>query len=56
VHSVDIADDRLEREGFEFHLVEGAQLPFEDSFFDIVLSNHVIEHVGDLPEQRTHLA
>jgi ubiquinone/menaquinone biosynthesis C-methylase UbiE len=56
VHSVDIADDRLEREGFEFHLVKGTQLPFEDGFFDIVLSNHVIEHVGDLPEQRTHLA
>jgi ubiquinone/menaquinone biosynthesis C-methylase UbiE len=55
VHSVDIADDRVEKEGYEFHVVESAALPFPQDTFDIVVSNHVIEHVGDFPVQREHL-
>jgi ubiquinone/menaquinone biosynthesis C-methylase UbiE len=55
VHSVDIADDRVEKNGYEFHLVDGPALPFPQDFFDIVVSNHVIEHVGDYPAQREHL-
>jgi SAM-dependent methyltransferase len=30
-------------------------LPFDDQFFDIVVSNHVIEHVGARLDQLVHL-
>jgi len=52
---VDVADQREVREGFVFRLVQGAALPFESGSFDLVVSNHVIEHVGDLDAQRLHL-
>jgi SAM-dependent methyltransferase len=54
VHSVDVVDERVERGGFQFHLVGDPRLPFPDEFFDVVVSNHVIEHVGDEPAQRLH--
>ena len=28
----------------------------DDGSFDVVVSNHVVEHVGDREAQRTHLA
>ncbi|MDH3597934.1 MAG: methyltransferase domain-containing protein [Rhodospirillales bacterium] len=40
----------------DFRLVEGAGLPFDDESFDIVISNHVIEHIGPREEQLKHLA
>jgi SAM-dependent methyltransferase len=36
--------------------VQDTQLPFADETFDVVLTNHVIEHVGDEQAQRAHLA
>lgn len=55
VHAVDVVDSRSETAGFDFHLVHGTTLPFESAAFDLVISNHVIEHVGPEREQLLHL-
>jgi SAM-dependent methyltransferase len=55
VDAVDVVDNRLIHEGYRYHSVDGVQLPFESSSFDIVLSNHVIEHVGTAQAQKAHL-
>lgn len=50
---VDVTDHRKnEDNGYTFHLVSDETLPFKDDEFDVVISNHVIEHVGD---QQLHL-
>ena len=55
VHAVDVLDQRLITEGFEFRRVDCTTLPYESGSFDVVLSNHVIEHVGIRPVQLHHL-
>ena len=55
VWSVDVEDTRQVTEGYKFRLVDGAGLPFDAESFDVVLSNHVIEHVGDYETQLHHL-
>ncbi|HEX8803544.1 MAG TPA: class I SAM-dependent methyltransferase [Acidimicrobiales bacterium] len=55
VWSVDVDDLRTESDGYEFRLVEGTTLPFDDDDFDVVVSNHTIEHVGGPDEQLDHL-
>lgn len=55
VEAVDVEDARLVTEGFRFTCVEDVALPFDDDRFDVVLSNHVIEHVGDARQQARHL-
>lgn len=56
VTAVDVKDQRLIKEGYTFHLVTDTTLPFPENSFDIVITNHVIEHVGELGEQRHHLS
>ena len=47
VTSIDIADERLQKDGFDFKVYEGTVLPFDDGHFNVVIANHVIEHVPD---------
>lgn len=55
VDAVDVCDNRSVTEGYRYTQVTDTRLPFDDESFDVVLSNHVIEHVGDRPAQREHL-
>ena len=56
VDAVDVVDNRLVTEGYAYTQVRDTHLPFADHSFDIVLTNHVIEHVGDEAAQQAHLA
>jgi SAM-dependent methyltransferase len=56
VDAVDVHDNRLVTAGYRYHQVKDTQLPFADDSFDVVLTNHVIEHVGDEQAQTAHLA
>lgn len=55
VTAVDIHDIREVQEGYRFIKVEGVDLPFDDRSFDLVITNHVIEHVGGYANQLLHL-
>ena len=55
VTSVDVVDLRMVRDGYTWQRVEGTALPFGDAAFDVVITNHVIEHVGEHAEQLHHL-
>ena len=55
VWAVDVHDQRRTTHGYGFKRVDDTTLPFEDESFDVVLSNHVIEHVGEAEDQLRHL-
>ncbi|UBB24483.1 class I SAM-dependent methyltransferase [Pseudoxanthomonas japonensis] len=55
VQAVDVRDNRIVFDGYGFTLVDGTTLPFDSNTFDIVISNHVIEHVGERNAQLHHL-
>lgn len=55
VTAVDAVDSRQAHDGYTYQTVQGVELPFNDEQFDIVITNHVIEHVGDATVQLGHL-
>jgi SAM-dependent methyltransferase len=55
VTAVDRVDQRVMCDGYQFVPVTGVQLPFPARSFDVVVSNHVLEHVGGHTEQLAHL-
>jgi SAM-dependent methyltransferase len=55
VEAIDVIDQRRVMSGYRFRLVDGVELPYEDGSFDVVLSNHVLEHVGERADQARHL-
>jgi SAM-dependent methyltransferase len=56
VDAVDVTDARQVHDGYRFVRVPGTALPFDEASFDVVISNHVIEHVGDDAAQAHHLS
>lgn len=52
VISVNLNDERVVKDGYQFIQIEDEYLPFEDETFDVVVSNHVVEHVLN---QRLHI-
>lgn len=55
VDAIDVVDQRQVTDGYRYQDVAGIDLPFATDSFDAVISNHVIEHVGDDDRQRGHL-
>ena len=55
VTGVDVHDNRQITEGYHFLKVNGVELPFADACFDLVITNHVIEHVGGARNQLKHI-
>ena len=55
VIGVDRVDERQISDGFEFLLLEDNELALEDSCVDVVVSNHVLEHVGERDQQAEYL-
>ena len=58
VTAVDVADQRdmAAAGGYEFVQISDERLPFDNACFDIVLSNHVIEHVDRHDRHITEIA
>ncbi len=52
VHSVDIVDERRIKKGYSFKQIDSEKLPYKAGEFDVVVTNHVVEHV---PNQELHL-
>ena len=55
VVSVDVIDQRTVYDGFTFVQLGREELPFSDKAFDMVVSNHVIEHVADADQHLSEI-
>lgn len=56
VTSVDLHDERRVTKGYRFEQVSDEHLPFPDASFDVVVNNHVIEHVPNQQGQVDEIA
>lgn len=45
IERANVKADKLGYRSYHFDLVDGNTLPYEDSYFDIVIASHVVEHV-----------
>lgn len=55
VTAVDVVDERQVTDHHEFVRVASTTLPFDEDAFDLAITNHVIEHVGNREAQLEHL-
>lgn len=55
VVAIDVVDSRTVQDDYQFQLVNDTTLPFKDECFDVIITNHVIEHVGEYDDQLKHL-
>lgn len=55
-YGIDISDERQVTDSFQFQTVGDVKIPFPNEYFDLVISNHVIEHVGSPENQAGHVA
>jgi SAM-dependent methyltransferase len=55
VVSVDVIDQRTVHDGFRFVQLCGEELPFVDKSFDVIVSNHVIEHVRNADQHLSEI-
>lgn len=56
ITAIDVVDSRTFKEGYQFQLVNGTKTPFDNETFDVIITNHVIEHVGEYESQLEHLS
>ncbi|MBU2633762.1 MAG: class I SAM-dependent methyltransferase [Nanoarchaeota archaeon] len=47
VFGVDLIDERISKNNYTYKKVEGLKLPFKDNYFDVIISNQIIEHIKD---------
>jgi ubiquinone/menaquinone biosynthesis C-methylase UbiE len=52
---IDVVDSRALKRCYQFQLVDGTKIPFNNETIDVILTNHVIEHVGEYESQLEHL-
>lgn len=55
VAAIDVVRRLNTKVPIDFRLVSEVELPFPAEYFDIVIYNHVLEHVGDRQDQTEHL-
>ena len=52
---LDVARNRLGGERFVYQVADVQALPFADAYFDVVIANHMLYHVPDLPRALTEI-